>query len=158
MREMEHCIPRAHLSQVISYCFRQLLIPLPAQEFSCNANVMVRPTNGNCKSRKKWSLTWSTAFWSPFTLLPTTCSSSLVSTILLEMDKMACVTGMSCDAGCLATAAAAGGNKTNAAPTSCCIWYKHHTNHNSMPDVTCQYHYCTQHNPSCQYQQRQKVT
>ena len=52
MREMEHCIPRAHLSQVISYCFRQLLIPLPAQEFSCNANVMVRPTNGNCKSRK----------------------------------------------------------------------------------------------------------
>ena len=53
MREMEHFIPRAHLSREISYCFRQLLTPPPVREFSCNANVVhVRPTHDNCKSHK----------------------------------------------------------------------------------------------------------
>ena len=90
----------------------------------------------------KYLHTWSTAFCSPLTLLPVTCSSSLTSTILLEMEETACVTGMSCVfAGCLATAAAvAGGNKTHAASTSVYIIYTSHEPQIPCQNVACQYH------------------
>ena len=98
MREMEHFIPRAHLSREISYCFQQLLTPPPVQEFSCNANVVhMLGLRMITASPINYVHTWSTAFCSPLTLLPVTCSSSLTSTILLEMEETACVTGMSCN-------------------------------------------------------------
>ena len=150
MREMEHFIPRAHLSREISYCFRQLLTPPPVREFSCNANVVyVRPTHDNCKSHKNLH-TWSTAFCSPLTLLPVTCSSSLTSTILLEMEEMACVTGMSCFRSLLGDSGGGSGreHKTHAASTSVYIVYTSHEPQIPCQNVACQYHYSTQHIPS----------